>query len=164
MGNIYSVKFKDSNGKSFTFEREQARSIWYARATFDKEVFSPRYSVTVKGAEPEFAESALYIIEQAEPFTKTELYAIGSGGVAERVIGGAVSVKTSVGQETRRLGEQGQALISGVEQKGDAYTIRGSGWGHNIGMSQWGAHAMADAGKDYQEIIKYYFTGVEILT
>lgn len=41
--------------------------------------------------------------------------------------------------------------------------IAGHGWGHGCGMSQYGAKAMADKGAKYDRIIKYYFTGVEIV-
>lgn len=36
------------------------------------------------------------------------------------------------------------------------------GYGHGVGMSQWGANGMAKSGKDYKEILKHYYTGVEI--
>lgn len=36
------------------------------------------------------------------------------------------------------------------------------GYGHGVGMSQWGANGMAKNGKDYEEILKHYYTGVEI--
>ena len=42
------------------------------------------------------------------------------------------------------------------------YTFNGSGWGHSVGMSQWGAYAMADQGFTYEQILKFYFTGIEI--
>ena len=44
----------------------------------------------------------------------------------------------------------------------DTYIIKGTGYGHNVGMSQWGAKIMADEGYEYDEILKYYFTGVDI--
>lgn len=36
------------------------------------------------------------------------------------------------------------------------------GYGHGVGMSQWGANGMAQAGYNYQEILKHYYTGVTI--
>ena len=42
------------------------------------------------------------------------------------------------------------------------YTFNGSGWGHSVGMSQWGAYAMANQGFTYEQILKFYFTGIEI--
>lgn len=43
-----------------------------------------------------------------------------------------------------------------------SYTFTGSGWGHSVGMSQWGAYGMAQQGFDYEDILKFYFTGIEI--
>ncbi len=43
-----------------------------------------------------------------------------------------------------------------------SYAFTGSGWGHSVGMSQWGAYGMAQQGFDYEEILKFYFTGIEI--
>lgn len=41
-------------------------------------------------------------------------------------------------------------------------TFTGSGWGHGLGMSQYGALGMAKQGYNYQEILKYYYNSVEI--
>ncbi len=42
------------------------------------------------------------------------------------------------------------------------YNFSGRGWGHGIGMSQYGAKEMATQGFTYEEILKYYYTGVTI--
>jgi stage II sporulation protein D len=42
------------------------------------------------------------------------------------------------------------------------YRFKGDGWGHMLGMSQWGAYGMAEAGFTYDQIIKHYYTGVEL--
>lgn len=36
------------------------------------------------------------------------------------------------------------------------------GYGHGVGMSQWGADAMAKQGKGYKEILKHYYSGIEV--
>ena len=41
-----------------------------------------------------------------------------------------------------------------------SYTFTGSGWGHSVGMSQWGAYGMAQQGFNYEDILKFYFTGI----
>ncbi len=46
----------------------------------------------------------------------------------------------------------------------DSYTFTGGGWGHGVGMSQWGAKGMADNGFSYKEIITHYFSGVQVET
>ncbi len=42
------------------------------------------------------------------------------------------------------------------------YYFIGRGFGHGIGLSQYGAKAMADEGFNFEEILKYYYTGVEV--
>jgi stage II sporulation protein D len=46
--------------------------------------------------------------------------------------------------------------------KGNNIIIKTKGYGHGVGMSQYGANGMAAAGKNYQEIVKHYYQGVEI--
>jgi peptidoglycan hydrolase-like amidase len=41
-------------------------------------------------------------------------------------------------------------------------TVYGGGWGHNLGMSQYGAHGRGKLGQTFIEILKAYYTGVEI--
>jgi stage II sporulation protein D len=42
--------------------------------------------------------------------------------------------------------------------------LHGHGWGHGVGMCQWGAKGMAESGADYKEILKYYYKGVNIIS
>ena len=42
------------------------------------------------------------------------------------------------------------------------FTFEGNGFGHGVGLSQIGAKAMALEGKSAEEILKYYYTGVEV--
>lgn len=41
--------------------------------------------------------------------------------------------------------------------------VTGRGWGHGVGMCQWGAFGQAKQGKKADEILKYYYPGAEIL-
>ena len=40
--------------------------------------------------------------------------------------------------------------------------VKGYGAGHGVGMSQWGAKAMAERGSSFREILKHYYTGIQI--
>ena len=42
------------------------------------------------------------------------------------------------------------------------FTIDGKGYGHGVGMSQWGAQGMAVYGYSFEEILKYYYNGIDI--
>lgn len=42
------------------------------------------------------------------------------------------------------------------------YVFEGSGWGHGLGMSQWGAKKMAEEGYTYEQILQHYYTGTKV--
>lgn len=42
------------------------------------------------------------------------------------------------------------------------FSFSGNGWGHGLGMSQWGARSMAEQGFTFDQILKYYYTGIEV--
>ena len=46
---------------------------------------------------------------------------------------------------------------------GDAVTFKGRGFGHGVGLSQWGAYRMAEEGRTAQQILQRYFPGVGIV-
>ncbi len=49
-----------------------------------------------------------------------------------------------------------------ISFKNDKMKFEGFGWGHGVGMCQWGAYHMARIGKTAEEILKFYYTGAEI--
>lgn len=57
------------------------------------------------------------------------------------------------------------AKVTVREESGgyDSYTFNGHGWGHLVGMSQWGAYSMAMGGYSYEDILNFYFTDIEIV-
>ena len=82
-----------------------------------------------------------------------------SGGVDTITLGGA----EYTGVEFRKkLGLRSTYIDIGITENAVVITTRG--YGHRVGMSQYGADAMALAGKNYTEILKHYYTGVEITT
>lgn len=48
------------------------------------------------------------------------------------------------------------------EARPEEFIFYGGGWGHAVGMCQVGAASMADQGFNYQDILKFYFSGIEI--
>ncbi|MBB3127089.1 stage II sporulation protein D [Paenibacillus rhizosphaerae] len=48
-------------------------------------------------------------------------------------------------------------------EAGEAFLFVGRGNGHGLGLSQWGAKGMADAGYGYQDILKHYYQNVTIV-
>jgi len=48
--------------------------------------------------------------------------------------------------------------------QGDKIIFTTTGFGHGVGMSQYGANAMAKSGANFEQILKHYYTGVELQT
>lgn len=48
-----------------------------------------------------------------------------------------------------------------IDSKNVTFTVKGNG--HGVGMSQWGANEMGKRGKKYDEILKHYYSGIEIV-
>jgi stage II sporulation protein D len=85
----------------------------------------------------------------------TELEIIGSNGM-KTLKGGKI-------RSALRLKEQ--LFVINKRYSGttvSSYTFTGRGWGHGVGMCQYGAYGMAKMGIKAEDIIKHYYTGVEI--
>ena len=79
------------------------------------------------------------------------------GGVATMVIGG----KTYTGTQLRKLLSLNSTAFTMKAEKG-GITVTTTGKGHRVGMSQFGADAMAAAGSLYPEILAHYYQGTEL--
>ena len=55
-----------------------------------------------------------------------------------------------------------KSLYFTAEKVKDGLLLHGHGWGHGVGMCQWGAKGMASKGADYKDILKYYYGGISI--
>lgn len=49
-----------------------------------------------------------------------------------------------------------------LDAKRNRYVFEGRGFGHGVGLSQWGAHAMALDGRSYDEILDFYYDGTRL--
>lgn len=73
-----------------------------------------------------------------------------------------VGNKTITGKQFREvLGLRSSDFT--IKQSGNGLEITTKGYGHGAGMSQYGAGFMADEGYSYQDILKHYYTGIEIV-
>ncbi|MFC1805418.1 SpoIID/LytB domain-containing protein [Planctomycetota bacterium] len=87
------------------------------------------------------------------------------GRAREVEVTGDEGVRRRLAASRFRLAVGARALPSThfeVRDRGDSVEFRGRGWGHGVGMCQWGAKGMADAGFSANEILKHYYTGATI--
>lgn len=143
-GNAIEITFTDSSGKSWSKIRDDCRTFLGLR--------SIHYTVTGGGS----ASSGYTVNGSGTISSLNGAYAVdGSGSTAALADGAAYIIggDGSVSQLTPSAGSGGPAGV---------FTITGSGWGHNVGMSQWGAYAMAQQGYSYRDILNFYYTGIEV--
>jgi len=172
-GNVRAITFVQSNGKELVFTGEKARTI-LNNSSYGYQVKSMRYTVTPTSGSTNSGTSngkktgKTPVNGSWISTLLTKLYAIGSGKASRiRIDNADAYVLTAEG--TVPLSElsgasNGNNTTAGSLSggKAQAYVVSGTGSGHNIGLSQWGAKAMADEGFDFEEILKFYFTDIEI--
>ena len=160
-GNPKTVTFTDSAGKSY--------SVSAYRMVRNLGLRSYRYGFPGSGTAPSMpaAPSGNVSINGTTQVSGTAgLYAIdGNGNLT--ALGGDVYVTTGGGASLLGQGGQGQTQgsspwASSATAVNGSITFEGRGWGHNLGMSQFGAKAMAEQGMTYQQILQFYYTGITV--
>jgi stage II sporulation protein D len=82
-------------------------------------------------------------------------------GRVSRVSAGAHSLDGA--QLRQRLGyTRVKSLSFELERTAQGFRFSGRGYGHGAGLCQWGAKALADGGKVYQDILGHYYPGAEL--
>ena len=72
-----------------------------------------------------------------------------------------VNEKTYTGVEFRKLLNLRSTDFI-IEEKNNEFIVTTKGYGHGVGMSQYGANGMAKEDYTYEEILKYYYNNIEI--
>lgn len=146
-GNVIELCAVQSDGSLLRFTGDRARTALNS-PTLGKTVGSHRY--TLVGGTGGSSVSVNGVAVSAGG-----LYAVGSSGRAQTINPQNSYALTGRGLESVEI-HQNTGSASGV------YTLSGTGSGHNIGMSQMGAYAMAQRGFTCEEIIAFYFTGAQV--
>lgn len=89
------------------------------------------------------------------------------GGTAQKQRASGMSVITASGVSKLASSTNKMTVKSGYSTAAYnitpyMYTFKGKGWGHGLGMSQYGAKGMAEAGFDYIQILEHYYTGAKV--
>lgn len=83
------------------------------------------------------------------------------GRVQEIQLEGDRGSRVMSGNDFRRAFDLRSTLFS-LTLAGEQLQIAGRGFGHGIGMSQWGAHNLAQQGYTYQQILGHYYRGAQL--
>lgn len=153
-GNVSAVTFVGSAGTK-TVTGETCRTIFYS-STYGKSVKSQRFQINGQGGG---GSGGLFVNDPATPLASLDGAAVLSGsGVQTTLRGETASAITSTGIVSVTAG----SARTPSRSAGGSFTITGTGNGHNVGLSQYGAKAMAELGYSYEEILQFYYTDVTI--
>lgn len=154
---ITATFFSTSNGYTENSEDYWQSEIPYLRSvesSWDTE--SPKFfeekTISVSQFQKVLGVTVGTNVSVAENITRTQ---------GNRVDSINIGGKTFTGREIREKLDLASSDFT-LERNGNQIIIQTKGWGHGVGLSQYGANGMALDGKNYQEIIKHYYHGVEI--
>lgn len=160
---ISAVFFSSAAGKTL-----DAAEVWGASVPYLRSVASPEgeevpgwqtvMTFTGKELKTLLSSAAPEADFSGPPETwLTELTLNSVGGVATLSAGGTLltgaQVRTALGLRSTQFT---------VEPGEDALTVRVTGYGHGVGLSQYGANALAAQGRAFDEILTWYYTGITV--
>jgi len=158
LGNVYSITFHDVNGKNWTIYREKCRTmlgVSSMRFGLEDGPGTPGETLAsgqtiVNGNETLDFNAGMAVVDGNGNVTMLYdvPYVLTGSGTSEQL--STVSLKSTCNTTVTSNGNNG------------TFVFRGSGNGHNVGMSQNGAKAMARLGFTYQDILTFYYTGTNI--
>lgn len=154
---IDAVYFSTSNGMT-----EDAANVWGNSVPYLKPV-SSSFDVGVSGFSKTKTIPMSVISEKlGVNLTSVSQITINSRTSGDRVNSVTIAGKNFTGVKVRSLLGLRSADFS-VSQSGSSIVFTTKGYGHGVGMSQYGANGMANAGYNYKQILKHYYTGISIV-
>lgn len=153
-GNANEITITDSDGKVMTYQHDNVRVL---RNISGIRYFSRHFTIAPVGASqtPASSGSGFSVYDGSTTTQRDSVTVLTASG--KTTVSSPATVVTGSGTST-----MGSAASSGTASSGTGWVISGGGYGHNVGMSQWGAYAMAKQGMSYQDILKFYYTGVTV--
>lgn len=144
---------------------EDALAVWGSDIPYLQSTQSPgeegatHYVDTVTFKYEEFLELLNLDSSTNKSVAISDIAYTDGGGVDKITICG----KVFKGTQLRQILKLRSTAFS-ITALGDTVTITTKGFGHRVGMSQYGAEAMAVQGKGYEEILSHYYQGTELVT
>jgi len=163
-GRVARLTITGTNG-SHTLEKEEIR---YFFLYSDGGYLESRNFTMAGGVSGVTVYTEIFIADGGtiRGFSGGELYALGAGGTGSAAAiapGSAVDLFIAGTDQTRNVSLNARRPAASVStSSGDSVVFYGRGYGHGVGLSQHGAHDMAAAGVNFHEILKHYYTGIEI--
>lgn|SRR5690625_194900 len=156
---ITPAYFSTSNGYT-----ENSEDYWEQEIPYLRSVKSPWDEQS-----PQFVDQQVFTLEDVENALNIQLQDETNISLdvtrtdSERVEQLIINEHELSGRDVREKLDL-QSTDFTVEQKNNHLIFTTKGFGHGVGMSQYGANGMAKEGKSYEDIVKYYYKDVEVST
>ena len=153
---ITAFFFSSSNGKTENCEEVFQEKLPYLKSVesfWDKE--SPSYNGEIKITLKDFYEKLNISYNEILNINIKER--TESGNIKTIIINGKEFKSTDI---RNKLGLRSTDFNITLDK--DIITIKTKGFGHGVGMSQYGANGMAKEGYKYDDILKHYYTNIKI--
>ncbi|MGG4493324.1 stage II sporulation protein D [Brevibacillus reuszeri] len=158
---IDATFFSTSNGFTENSDEYWEKPIPYLKSVASPwDIQSPRYEETVIKSTAEL-EKDLGVKLVQEASTNGAWYRIERTTTGNRVGKISIGGKEFTGREFREKLNLNSSSFT-MELKGSQVFITTKGYGHGVGMSQWGANGMAKNGKNAEQIVKYFYQGINL--
>jgi len=158
---ITALFFSTSNGFTINSEDYWGQKVPYLKSVASPwDYTSPKYEATTTVSFSQIQSKLGIEAVQATATNQDWIQILGTttGQSVDKV---QIGSKTLTGREIRELfGLNSASFTITVNEIGVNFQTKG--YGHGVGLSQYGANGMAKEGKKAEDIIKYYYTGVRI--
>ncbi|MBL4932670.1 stage II sporulation protein D [Clostridium paridis] len=161
---LYPQFFSTSWGKTEDAEAVLSTALPYLQSVDSPgEEVAPKFKSSITISSKEFVEKINNKYKEAKLAVNNikdsiKIVSKNPGGSVNEVKVGGVTIK---GTEFRSLLSLNSANFTfSFSNKG--IEIQSFGYGHGVGMSQWGANVMAKSGVKYEDILKHYYKGIEL--
>lgn len=102
--------------------------------------------------------ASLQNVQQPLPLNQS-VTVLGANGTRSSVNSGTIVAQGAGGAKTALASG---AVVIGRQAVPASIELDGHGWGHGVGLSQWGASGMAKQGNTYDAILRHYYTGTTV--
>ncbi|QRG67357.1 stage II sporulation protein D [Brevibacillus choshinensis] len=158
---IDATFFSTSNGFTENSGEYWEKPIPYLKSVPSPwDIQSPRYEETVTMTTAQL-EKSLGVRLAQEASTNGSWFQIESKTTGNRVGKISIGGKEFTGREFREKLNLNSSSFT-MELRGNQVFITTKGYGHGVGMSQWGANGMAKSGKNAEQIVKYFYQGISL--
>ncbi len=150
--------------EGLSYDKEETPYIQSVEDPGAKHTDNPNQNWTAEFTMAEVAKAVASVTGvNRERYNTVEITQRGESGRAmtyqfDNVAVGAAALRLALGGS-----EMKSNLVEDIYIENDTLYIKGKGYGHGVGMSQWGARQLAEQGKSAEQIIQYFFKDVAVV-